>query len=264
MSTNPTPNTPSREAMADLIAIIERSTPQLWPADRRFLASEIDRHFAPLRAELARLRNGATLASHLARVTEELAELIKDEQDDKSVGITGWTALHESVAAARAALNVPAPTDDAKGTPETDAYCNTPVLNEGVDLSPNECRLIGWERFARSLERRLTSAREERNQARQELHDFRTTYELWPDHRDIVKNLRAELVTAREEVARLQHALHEAYAKNTTHEETIATLQRDKARLSEVLKAYRNESHNLRLRAMADAALSTPKSEGTP
>lgn len=54
-------------------------------------------------------RRIAELTEALTRVTGELAELIKDEQDDKSVGITGWTALHESVAAARELLSQGAP-----------------------------------------------------------------------------------------------------------------------------------------------------------
>lgn len=48
--------------------------------------------------------NGA-LRSALERVTGELAELIKGEHDEPSVGIVGWDSLHESVAAARATLN---------------------------------------------------------------------------------------------------------------------------------------------------------------
>jgi hypothetical protein len=53
----------------------------------------------------------AALVEALERVTGELHGLIKDEQDEPAVGITGWNSLHESVAAARAALAL------AKGTP---------------------------------------------------------------------------------------------------------------------------------------------------
>lgn len=57
----------------------------------------------------------STLREELTRVTDELADLIKDEHDDPSAGITGWSSLHQSVTDARAALS-PQPTHEGTKT----------------------------------------------------------------------------------------------------------------------------------------------------
>jgi hypothetical protein len=74
---------------------------QVEPAVRQAAYDHLAKLYRDLESENRALREA------LGRVTEELAELIKDEVDDPSVGIRGWTSLHESVASARALLTPP-------------------------------------------------------------------------------------------------------------------------------------------------------------
>ena len=97
---------PDRKAIA-LVMGRSRTTEE-DDANMEFILTAVNQH-AALQA------SNEEMAKHLKRVTEELAELIKGEQDDKSVGITGWNALHESVEAARSALTRSSlNTEDAK------------------------------------------------------------------------------------------------------------------------------------------------------
>lgn len=57
-------------------------------------------------------------------------------------------------------MNTPNPEQPAP-TPRTDAFCHEPVRYEGAGKSPTDCRLMGWERFARQLERELNAAHKE-------------------------------------------------------------------------------------------------------
>ncbi len=50
-----------------------------------------------------------------------------------------------------------------------------------------------------NLKAKLDEVEKDRDYHVKELHDFRTTYELFPDHRDIVKNLRNQLSQLTEE-----------------------------------------------------------------
>lgn len=86
-----------------------------------------------LRAELAVSQaQVARLRDELQRVTGELAELIKDERDDRSVGIVGWDSMHESVADARKVLK------------ETNPNATVPVTSRGRwDSKPHLCTVCG-------------------------------------------------------------------------------------------------------------------------
>lgn len=182
MSTNPTPNTPSREAMDAAKAICPHEAANTSQGTNRMhlhhVASIIDAAFAPLRAELARLRN------------------------------------------------VPAPTDDAKGTPISNKAASRDYAPLSVPL-------------------------------------------------EIAQQLESALTQSREEVARLKEQLlvHEKYAKDAFDacqivkelRATVAALQRDKALrpvLQELVDNYANEEDPRWI--AANAALSTPKPEGTP
>ena len=132
-------------------------------------------------------------------------------------------------------------------TPETDAQYKEYARRD------NNVKCVDID-FARKLER-------ERDEARRELHEFRTTYELWPDHRDKVKNLtkeRDQLKAELEDVRKLPHAL-ELSSMDWQITELQSKLTATEAvceRLAHCIKVGNNHGYGLRIgdEALADYA----------
>lgn len=92
--------TPRCDAKAEEL-LAENASETLRLAKFIFLAIALETELKAESEATAQLREALT------ETNARLAELIKDEFDDKSVGITGWNSLHELVAANNKLLNAP-------------------------------------------------------------------------------------------------------------------------------------------------------------
>lgn len=231
----PTPNTPSREAM-DAIKQIS-GVEEFYPhADYALI---IDRHFAPIRAELARLRN--VPVAYCTTCNMEVREPTPTDDACTTALVNAQPNPPDIGRAISGRLMdlIDAPTGGAEGTPETDA------IFDAYNSPPYTTGLIDVKHKMRDLERALTQSREEVARLtellaahgsiadhlalRQRVAELEGERDAIEEHHKITEGIIADAQNLQPTTGKaLLHTLESLRA-------TVATLQRDKARLTEGL-----------------------------